>query len=306
MKTNFVFIIFFILLSNLVWSQTRYKDAVFTTIQKRTFVYADTLKLDFYDVKADSELSKPLVILVHGGGFAAGQRDGGDETALSTTLAKKGYAVASISYKLTRKGKSFSCDCPTPAKMTTYVDAVNDVLKSISYITKYATDFKINPNKIILIGSSSGAASILNTVVMKNHYLFKPLPVTNAKIIGLISFAGATIDSDYIIKQNAVPMLFFHGKLDNKVPYGIAAHHNCGPDTTGYLMLDGPIQITNKLKSLNASYALYTDPNGGHEWAGLGYSFTNIIGDFLYDNILNAVPIQKIEQIAKPVPVKKL
>tara|TARA_R110000868_G_scaffold34421_1_gene124329 strand:- start:31098 stop:31970 length:873 start_codon:yes stop_codon:yes gene_type:complete len=289
---------------NPIWSQTRYKDAIFSTIQKRTFTYADTLKLDFYDVKADQENAKPLVILVHGGGFVAGQRDGGEEIGLSTALAQKGFAVASISYRLTMKGKSFGCDCPASIKMKTYVEAVEDVVKSIYYLTNYASDFKIDSNKIILIGSSAGAETILNTVVMKNYYLFKPMPFPNVKIIGCVSFSGVTL-SDYLTKENAVPMLFFHGKLDDKVPYGIASHHNCGRDAKGYLILDGPLEITNKLKGLNTSFSLYTDPNGGHEWAELGYTFTSIIGDFLYSNILNQEPIQKIEMILKPIEQKK-
>lgn len=300
MKKTFSLFLFFLCISPQIWCQTRYKDAVFSDLRKRTFTYADTLQLDFYDSKFDEETLKPLVILVHGGGFVAGQRDGSDEVGLSTTLAKKGYAVASISYRLTMKGKSFGCDCPATLKMKTYVDAVDDVLKSLFYLTHYAADFRIDPNKIILIGSSAGAETILNTVVMKNHYLFKPMPFPNIKIIGVISLSGATLDSDYLTKENAVPMLFFHGKLDFKVPYEIAAHHHCGPNSQGYLILDGPLEITNKLKSLDVSYTLYTDPNGGHEWAELGYTFTTIITDFLYTNVWNNTPIQKTAIISKP------
>ncbi len=124
---------------------------------KRTFNYADTLLLDFYDAPTDKLITKPLVILVHDGGFVAGNRDGGGETDLSTSLAKKGYAVASISYQLTMKGEPFGCDCPAATKITTYVEAVEDVVKAIYYPTHYDHDFKVDPNKVILVGSSAGA-----------------------------------------------------------------------------------------------------------------------------------------------------
>jgi len=300
MKKSLLTILFFCSMLTTAWCQIRYKDTLFSDIQKRTFVYADSLKLDFYDVKNDYATAKPLAILVHGGGFVAGQRDGGEEIGLSTALAKKGYAVASISYRLTMKGKSFGCDCPSSIKMKTYVDAVEDVFKAIYYLTTYASDFHIDPHKIILIGSSAGAETILNAIVMKDHYLFKPIVYANAQIIGGISFSGDTIDSDYLTKENAVPMLFFHGALDDKVPYDVASHYYCQPDAKGYLILDGPLKITHRLKELEASFCLYTDPDGGHEWAELGYGFTDIITDFMYEHIVLATKIQKIALISKP------
>lgn len=298
-KTQFT-LLAFLLITCSIWSQNRYKDTIFSSIQKRTFNYADTLLLDFYDSKSDIEKMRPLVILVHGGGFVAGQRNGGDEKGLSTILAKRGYAVASINYRLTLKGKSFGCDCQTDIKMNTYVQAVEDVIKSIYYLTTYDTTFKVDPNKIILIGSSAGAETILNTIIMKNNYLFQHIKYPNTKVIGAVSFAGATINSDYLTQENLVPMLFFHGQLDNKIPFGIASHHYCPSNSNGYLILDGPKKITNRIKELDGSYIVNIDPDGGHEWASLGYKFTDKIIDFLYLNVLNKEPIKDTQVVNYP------
>jgi len=288
------------------FGQTRYVADIYTDIQKRTFNYADTLNLDFYDSPSDKTSHKPLVILVHGGGFVASQRDGGEETTFSTTLAKKGYAVASISYRLTMKGKSFGCDCPTATKITTYIEAVEDLVKAIYYLTRYDNDFKVDPKRVILIGSSAGAETILNTIAMKDDYRFKHIRYPEATIIGAVSLSGAVLNRDYLTQENAVPTLFFHGKLDDKVPYETAAHHSCKPKDLGYLLLDGPFEIVNRLKELNVSYHLFTDPTGGHEWADIGYRFPKTITDFLYQNVLEKNPIHKEEAIAKPnIPKKK-
>ena len=111
-------------------------------VKMKTYNYADTLLLDFYSVQTDTFMMKPTIILVHGGGFTAGQRNGGDEKGISTYLAKLGFNVASIDYRLSRKKKSFGCDCPASIKMKIYVEAVEDVVKSIYYLTNCASDFK--------------------------------------------------------------------------------------------------------------------------------------------------------------------
>jgi acetyl esterase/lipase len=92
-------------------------------VNRSTFVYRDTLKLDFYSLNRSFSENRPLIILVHGGGFSSGKRDGADEAEFSRKMARKGYAVASISYRLTRKGESFGCDCPAQTKIGTFVKA---------------------------------------------------------------------------------------------------------------------------------------------------------------------------------------
>ncbi|WP_431160722.1 alpha/beta hydrolase [Flagellimonas beolgyonensis] len=283
-------------------AQVRYQADLFPDIQKRTFNYADTLDLDFYDALRDNVENKPLVVLVHGGGFVAGQRDGSEEIELSTFLAQKGYAVASISYRLSRKGKSFGCDCPAQTKVGTYREAVEDLGKAIHYLTSYAKDFKVDPNRVILIGSSAGAETILNFIAMKNEYRFKEMTYPQAKIIGAVSLSGAVLDRDYLTAENAVPTLFFHGRLDDKVPLATAPHHSCQEKDEGYLMLDGPSEIIHRLRELNTSFALYVDPSGDHDWADLGYHFPTLISEFLYHTVLEGTPIQREEPISRPKP----
>ena len=291
----FLILMFFITI--VMNGQTRYVDNLFSDVRLRTFNYADTLNLDFYDASNDALTHKPLMILVHGGGFSAGQRNGGEETNFGETFAKKGYAVASIDYRLTRRGESFGCDCPTSTKIKTYVEAVEDFSKAMHYLATYASDFKIDPEKIILVGSSAGAETVLDAIILKYHYLFKNVVSPKGNIIGAVSFSGATLNVDYLTEDNAVPMLFFHGEKDDVVPYATAAHRSCKESDDGYLLLDGPLEITKKLRGLQVSYELYTDPLGTHKWADLGYRQTDIISQFLYSVVLGNKKIQKQENI---------
>ncbi|WP_343486698.1 alpha/beta hydrolase [Allomuricauda sp. d1] len=268
-------------------AQERYVDSLFADVGIQTFNYSDTLQLDVYSPKNDKITDRPLLLLVHGGGFAIGKRDNPLEKKFSTTLAKKGYVTASMSYRLTRKGKSFSCDCPADEKLETFKLVTEDVLNATNYLIKNATSIKFNPDKIILVGSSAGAEAVLNTVYMRYHRDFRQLPYGEPYFAGVVSFAGAVLNVEYITKKNAVPALLFHGAKDRLVPFGTAPHHFCDDSTPGFLPLDGSKTIAEKLTELNVPFQLYHDPKGNHDWANIAYDYTDEVAHFVKAIILN-------------------
>lgn len=297
-QISILFVFFFITL--VAQAQEKFIGQVYADLVKSTHTYSDTLKLDFYTAKqAESDSDRPLIILVHGGGFSGGKRDNPMEVEFSQTLATKGYAVASMSYNLTRKGKAtgFGCACPASEKMDTFKQTTADILKAIAYL-KSNTEFLFDAEKIILAGSSGGAEGILNTAYMANHPDFKDLGAY-PKIAAVVSLAGAVVDARYITKENAVPGFFIHGDADNLVPYNSQPHHFCAPDTPGFLPLDGDAFIAARLKDLDASYTLLTAPQGNHDWANLGYAFVNEIATFINAVVNENQMIQHEERVEK-------
>ncbi|WP_335964479.1 alpha/beta hydrolase [Galbibacter sp. PAP.153] len=301
MKNN-VLIITLILCfyANLGISQERYKDAIFSEIDSETYTYIDSLQLDFYHANDDKATIKPLLLLVHGGGFSSGKRNNPVEKQFCVEMAKKGYAVASMSYRLTRKGTAtgFGCDCPSEEKIKTFNASSEDVLSATKFLISKSKTLKINPKKIILVGSSAGAEAVLNTVYMKESNTTQDLTYGNIAYAGVISFAGAIVDIDDLNEKNAIPAFLFHGIKDNLVPYGQAAHHYCDEGTPGYLMLYGSKPIADKLSALGVSYILATDPEGNHDWANLAYGYTNEIANFIEEAILNNKKIQSNIQLS--------
>ncbi|TDT40557.1 carboxylesterase family protein [Maribacter spongiicola] len=274
-------------------------------VQMKTYNYADTLQLDFYSIPSNDMQLKPTVVLVHGGGFTAGQRNGGDEKGLSKYLAAKGFNVASINYRLSRKGKSFGCDCPTSIKIDIYVEAVADLSKAINYLTKDSLPFKTDPTKIFLIGSSAGAETVLNFKFMRYDYRFKRLPYPNANIAGVVSLSGAVLDENYIDASNKTPILFFHGVKDSVVPYDTNPHRFCKPTDVGYLQINGPKAIAERLSEIDGSYKVYFNEEGGHEWASLGFKFPELIYEFLADVLRGDATMKDFESITSPISSKK-
>ena len=125
--------------------------------------------MDVYFPAFDNQSQRALIFYVHGGGFSGGSRNERGIQTYCKKLARHGYVVSSISYRLTREGtaSAFGCDCPALDKLNTFNDAVEDLQDATFFMIKYREKMGINPQKIILSGSSARAETVLNPVNTK-------------------------------------------------------------------------------------------------------------------------------------------
>ncbi|MBO2542879.1 alpha/beta hydrolase [Salegentibacter sp. BDJ18] len=287
---NPIFILLF-LLSFSISAQQRFIDESFQLEETETKTYAtkegEELKLDIYQPKNDTMQHRPVIVFMHGGGFAGGTRTNPDEVNFAETAAKKGYVAVQISYRLTRKGQSFGCDYEASGKMETFKMAAEDFMDAVNFMVKNKEEYNINPAKIIVGGSSAGAEAVLNAVYNEKLMFQDFSKYQNFDFAGVFSLAGAIVDARYITEENAVPGVFFHGTEDNLVPYATAPHHWCDGDQPGYIMLDGSKTITEKLKKLNTSYLLYSFEGGKHEHSGMPFDHFPEVFHFFNSVFLN-------------------
>lgn len=87
-----------------------------------------------------SKESSPAVILIHGGGWKSGDKK--MMFPLAENLAEHGYSCFNIEYRLSVEAK--------------YPAGVEDVISAVKFLKLNAIKFKINPNKIAILGVSSG------------------------------------------------------------------------------------------------------------------------------------------------------
>jgi len=273
---------------------------------KTTHTYAvkgaDTLKLDVYTpVNIKTNDSLPVLLWMHGGGFAGGARDNSAEQKLGEYAAQHGYIGVSISYRLTRKGKKtgFGCNCPREEKVKTFKYAVEDYMDAALYIVIHKKGLQIAANKIIAGGSSAGAEGVLNAVFMREHFINNLDNYKSVKFAGVFSLAGAMVNANYITKDNALPIVLFHGTDDNLVPFGTAPHHYCNKDEPGYMVLDGAATIVEKLKELDKSYYFYSVKGGKHEMSGVPFYDLDHVFEFFDQSILNDKIVQTKKIIKK-------
>jgi predicted esterase len=287
---NPIFILL-LLLSFSISAQQRFIDESFQLQKTETKTYAtkegEELKLDIYQPKNDTMQHRPVIIFMHGGGFAGGTRTNPAEVNFAETAAKKGYVAVQISYRLTRKGQSFGCDYEASGKRETFKMAAEDFMDAVNFMVKNKEEYNINPAKIIVGGSSAGAEAVLNAVYNEKLMFQDFSKYQNFDFAGVFSLAGAIVDARYITEENAVPGVFFHGTEDNLVPYATAPHHWCDLDQPGYIILDGSKTITEKLKKLNTSYLLYSFEGGKHEHSGMPFAHFPEVFHFFNSVFLN-------------------
>ena len=295
---NIILPVLLVGLSAPTFAQERYKDEITDSVRVETYTYAfkdnQSLDFDIYFPAFDNQAKRPLIIYVHGGGFYLGERNGQRTQEFCRKIACRGYVAASISYRLTRKGTEtgFGCDCAAVDKLNTFNAAVEDIQDATFFMIKNRDKMGIDPQKIILSGSSAGAEAVLNAAYRApNCYGLDSGPVSYA---GVISMAGAIPDTSRIYKESAIPSLLFHGTCDNLVPYATAPHRYCKKNQPGYLILHGAYTIAEKLKKLGTPYWLYTYCNAAHEIAEqpMTTNFDQII-DFCYSYIVNKGTEQK-------------
>ena len=115
-------------------------DLLYKTVGKKE------LKLDLYYPTAKRGQKSPLLIYTHGGGWAAGSRAGaakGSFAAVFKPLLAKGFAVASVEYRLARNG-------------STMRNCVIDSKDALRYLVKNSDSLKIDPEQLFVFGDSAG------------------------------------------------------------------------------------------------------------------------------------------------------
>jgi acetyl esterase/lipase len=105
---------------------------------KETFSYSGSLQLDFYPAIGRSHA--PCVIVIHGGGWDNGDR--GQIPQFNDWLARGGYAVADISYRL--------------APGSIWPAQRDDVAAAIAYVKGHAPSWGVDASRLVILGRSAG------------------------------------------------------------------------------------------------------------------------------------------------------
>jgi acetyl esterase/lipase len=104
-----------------------------------TRAVAAGLPMDFYRAQG-GVTPAPCVVMIHGGGWDNGDRAQLPE--LNHHLARRGYAVAAVSYRL--------------APATVWPGQGDDIAIAIDYLKSHAIDLGIDPTRLVLMGRSAG------------------------------------------------------------------------------------------------------------------------------------------------------
>jgi pectinesterase len=221
----------------------------------------------------------PAVIFVHGGGWSAGDKTGGNDP-LFAPLAQRGVAWFTVNYRLAPKHH--------------YPAPVEDVQAAIRWVKANAREFNIDPNRLALVGESAGGQLVAQAAVLAKDDtrvaavvpFYAPVDFIadmerrgglSVSMRGLFGRTEARADEATLqllreaspinhVRAGLPPFLLVHGTGDMSVLY------NWSP------------QFQAKLKAAGVPCDLITIPDGVHgmaRWEGIAPEYKDKVADWL-------------------------
>ncbi|GGN03432.1 hypothetical protein GCM10010967_42740 [Dyadobacter beijingensis] len=236
----------------------------------------------------DTMKYRPFVLMVHEGAFLFG--DSGNEMGKARWLAKRGYAAASINYRLGFNGGSetFACGGSSTDALRAVYRAVQDTYAAIHYFVDRAEEFGIDTRQIMLAGSSAGAITV-SALVYMNEADFEALQPGITKALGrldpkaedspfrvralLTQLGYGLFNINYINASNAMPTVFFQRIGDNVLPYYGGTLLSC-PTYPGMV---GAKPASDQLRKFQVPFELNYENQVGHQ---LSYPENYIAGRY--------------------------
>lgn len=242
-------------------------------LQTTTHLYAtkdgQPLRLDLLvDESVSVTGPRPVILFSFGGGWEGGARNDKGFDAGIRHFTSQGYAVIAIDYrlgvKIAKEKGEFTPATGTAMYLRAIEWSVEDIFDATAVAARHAEEWNIDPNRIVLVGGSSGATNSLvaefnvanETELARTH-----LP-PGFRYAGVISMAGAfwlKADTPLTFKNKPAPIMFFHGAKDQLVTYD---------EVQGGFSGYGPIAYFRKFPGHDYPKWFVDYPQGDHVIAG--------------------------------------
>lgn len=246
-----------------------------TTIVNISYGSDASQKLDL-GLPANRTSNTPLVVVVHGGGWATG--DKGELTWLLNGLKQRGFAVANINYRLTLNSTD------------NYKMQVDDLDSAVQFTLRMASLHTFNGQKLYITGHSAGGHLALCYAYTRN---------TSGKVKAAGSLAGPTdlFAMSYYNFNIYNPLLnpYLGMPLIPVTPVSEQRYKNCSPQyqatasSPATIFFHGELDIIvnpdqssglyTKLGTLNVDRRLINYPLTFHDWWADGPKVTNTLDE---------------------------
>jgi acetyl esterase/lipase len=217
-----------------------FKDLSYGTDQRN--------KIDIY-LPQQRDTSTAMVLLIHGGGWVAGDKSGWTQEMINE-LTASGYAVSAMNYR-------YACG--------DFHKQMEDIDNAIAFMRTKSSVWKISGNRFALMGASAGghlsllyghaydSRDVVKAVVSivgptdMSDTLFQQYATNYGIYYVFDAFLGSTMQADPQVYEDAsplynyndVPSLFLYGGLDDLVPaqqgidmFDTLTIHGIAADTT--------------------------------------------------------------------------
>jgi len=135
------------------------------------------LHLDLFQPKTVAKPA-PAVVLIHGGGWRTGDRS--HQVPMAQALAEAGYVGVAVEYRLSREAL--------------YPAGLHDIQAAIRWLRRHSDRYGIDPDRIAILGASSGAhmATLIGSVGHLPQFAGEPNTQdgTSSRVQAIINLDG--------------------------------------------------------------------------------------------------------------------
>lgn len=270
------------------------------------------LYLDIYSPYGDTAAVRPMIVLAHGGSFVQGNRKSTDMITICTALAKRGYVVASIQYRL---GVSLSSGNTLEKEFQQAVwRGAQDGRAAIRFLRKHIVDgnaWKLDDAHFYSGGVSAGGvlalqaecldlptevgALGLDTVALGGIEGNSGNPGYNWRVKGIVNLCGAMGNVSWINNNKNISICNMHGNMDRTVPYKTDYFKFLNSPVA---LLQGSFSVDSAAKAQGMNTRLYTFNGADHvPFVGLtdvsmAYMDTTLtyVSNYLYRFVTGNIP----------------
>jgi acetyl esterase/lipase len=229
--------------------------------------------MDIYVPAAEAKAPRPLVVIIHGGGWAGGDKK--SHAYMGDALARKGFVAASITYRFAPANRA-------PAQM-------DDAQRAVRWLRHHAKEYNLDPERVGAIGASAGghltsyialAETRDNSDAELAKYSSKVQCAVDCygpvDLVGMMKSASAPIVEGFLckplagneeayraasatsqVKQNPPPFLIVHGTKDVG-------------EKRGQVPIEQSIDFAEQLKKAGGDVTLLKLEGAGHGFTGGG------------------------------------
>ena len=241
--------------------------------------FSQSLYLDFYSPTNDGSLKRPLVLLVHGGFFVFGDKQDDYVIRIAEDLARRGYAVAAVGYRVGANLISPTLDVEIASAA---IRGIHDLKAAIRYFKKSVEEdnpYGLDPDQFFVLGYSAGGVAGLTSQFYSDGDELSGIaaqvfpsfggiegnsgnPNYDSKIKGTVSLSGGILDTLWMDARDG-PTLFVHGVADDVISANYDTVNLLGSDL---LPLHGSIQMQARTRRQGNESELVLLGNADHYW----------------------------------------
>ena len=252
-----------------------------------TYANEDSTDLKFNLIKPGTGGNFPVIIWIHGGGFGPGGLNAAQ--GFEDDFTAEGYAIAAVEYRSME-------DAYFPAQ-------IEDVKGAIRNLRANASEFDINPDRIFVLGTSSGGliASLVGVTADFPDYEGATGGNTgvSSDVAGVINlFGSVTMTQIDDLSPDILPLTY---EIFGCLPYGecpdrykLAVNNYITSSDQPFLILHGTedatvpyqeaVELAEMLASSGISTTFITAEGFGHDKDGIITEYFDVIISFLENN----------------------